>query len=127
MPSPKIFVILRKRKVIMAGRFLEVKQSLLEEIVARIRASSSPDRIILFGSAATGEMNKDSDLDLLVLLDSPENPRLESTRIRSELRGLGWPIDVLVMDKDRFEQTKSLIGGLAYPANKYGQVLYAVS
>ncbi len=111
----------------MAGRSLEIDKSILDEIVARICASASPERIILFGSAATGEMNKDSDLDLLILLDSPENPRLESTRIRSELRGLGWPIDVLVMDKDRFEQTKSLIGGLAYPANKYGQVLYAVS
>ncbi len=111
----------------MSGRFLEVDQSLLEEVVSRIRETTSPERIILFGSAATGDMNQDSDIDLLVLLDSPESPRQESVRIRKQLRGLGWPIDVLIMDRERFDQTKDLVGGLAYPANKYGRVLYAVS
>lgn len=111
----------------MSGRFLEIDQSLLEEVVTRIRGTVDPERIILFGSAVTGEMNQDSDLDFLVLLDSPDNPRQESVRIRSQLRGLGWPIDVLVMDRDRFDQTKDLVGGLAYPADRYGRVLYAVS
>ena len=111
----------------MTGRNLEVDQLLLDEVVTRIRAASNPDRIILFGSAATGDMDRDSDLDLLVLLNSPENPRQESVRIRSHLRGLGWPIDVLVMDSARFDQTKDIVGGLAYPANRYGRVLYAAS
>ncbi len=111
----------------MSGRHLVIDQLLLDEVVARIRDASSPDRIILFGSAATGEMNRDSDLDLLVLVNNPENPRQESVRIRGRLRGLGWPIDVLVMDKERFDQTKDIVGGLAYPANRYGRVLYAVS
>jgi len=111
----------------MSGRHLEVDQSLLEEVVARIRDASNPERIILFGSAATGEMDRDSDLDLLALLNSPQNPRQESVRIRSHLRGLGWPIDLLVMDRDRFDETKDLVGGLAYPAHRYGRVLYDVS
>jgi predicted nucleotidyltransferase len=111
----------------MSGRFSEVDQLLLEEVVTRIRETANPERIILFGSAATGGMGQDSDLDLLVLLNSPENPRQESVRIRSGLRGLGWPIDVLVMDRERFDQTKDLVGGLAYPAHRYGRVLYAVS
>ncbi len=72
-------------------------------------------------------MERDSDLDVLVLLNSPEDPRRESVRIRSRLRGLGWPIDLLVMDRERFDQTKDLVGGLAYPAHRYGKVLYAVS
>ena len=28
------------------------------------------------------------------------------------------------MDTERFEETKEIIGGLAYPANKYGRVIY---
>jgi len=111
----------------MTGRYLDVDQALLDEVVARIRAVAEPERIILFGSAATGEMERDSDLDVLVLLNSPEDPRRESVRIRSRLRGLGWPIDLLVMDRERFDQTKDLVGGLAYPAHRYGKVLYAVS
>ena len=111
----------------MSGRVLEVDQSLLEEVVKRIRAAADPERIILFGSAASGNIERDSDIDLLVLLAAPDNTRMESVRIRSVLRGLGWPIDVVVMDRARFDQTKDIVGGLAYPAHRYGRVLYAVS
>ena len=111
----------------MSGRVLEVDQSLLEEVVKRIRAAADPERIILFGSAASGNIERDSDIDLLVLLAAPDNTRMESVRIRSVLRGLGWPINVVVMDRARFDQTKDIVGGLAYPAHRYGRVLYAVS
>ena len=39
---------------------------LIQEIVRRILTVTKPDRIILFGSAATGNMTRDSDIDLLV-------------------------------------------------------------
>ncbi|MGD9547940.1 MAG: nucleotidyltransferase domain-containing protein [Candidatus Krumholzibacteriia bacterium] len=111
----------------MPGRKLEIDQELLAEVVARVQAATRPDRIILFGSAATGTMDRDSDLDILVLMDNPGNPRLESIRIRKGLGDLGWPIDVLVMDTKRFDETRDIVGGLAYPAHRYGRVLYAVS
>jgi predicted nucleotidyltransferase len=39
----------------------------MSEIVKRILEVAEPQRIILFGSAATGQITKDSDIDLLVL------------------------------------------------------------
>lgn len=63
-------------------------------------------------------MDHNSDLDLLVLMDSPRKTRHESVRIRSQLRGMGWPIDVLVMDTTRFDETKNIIGSVAYPTNQ---------
>jgi uncharacterized protein len=101
-----------------------VDDSLLSEIVRRILAVATPDRIILFGSAATGQMTKDSDLDLLVLEAAPENTRAESLKIRRQLDDLAYPADVIVIPTQRFEETKHLIGGIAYPAHKYGKVLY---
>ena len=103
---------------------MDVAESLLQKIVRRMLEVSQPDRIILFGSAATGQMTRDSDIDLLVLEASPEEPRRESVRLRNALRGLGYPFDVMVMATERFEETKEIIGGLAYPANKYGRVIY---
>lgn len=41
--------------------------SLTDTIVQRLLEVSQPDRIILFGSAATGQLTPDSDIDLLVL------------------------------------------------------------
>jgi len=101
-----------------------VDDSLLSEMVRRILTVAAPDRIILFGSAATGTMTKDSDLDLLVVQPSAENTRDESVKIRSALGNLGYPIDVIVIRTERFEETKNVAGGIAYPANKYGRVLY---
>jgi predicted nucleotidyltransferase len=97
---------------------------LFKKVVERILAVAKPDRIILFGSAATGSVTRDSDLDLLVLERGLGNQRQESARLREALGDLGVPLDVFAMDSERFEETKGVIGGLAYPANKYGRVIY---
>jgi len=102
-----------------------IGDQLLNEIVQRLCGAARVARIVLFGSAATGRMSPDSDIDLLVLEDEPiVDIRQEIVRLRAALRGLGMPFDVLVMNKKRFEETKHLIGGIAYPANKYGRVIY---
>src|SRR5437762_10093287 len=54
---------------------MAVDETLLDEIVRRVLAVARPDRIILFGSAATGQMTKDSDIDLLVIEPAPANTR----------------------------------------------------
>ena len=87
-------------------------------------AIAKPERIILFGSAATGSITRDSDLDLLVVERDFKSQREESTRLRKALGDLGIPVDVFAMTLERFEETKGVIGGLAYPANKYGKVIY---
>jgi len=97
---------------------------LLKKVVDRILAVAKPERIILFGSGVTGLMTRDSDLDLLVIERDFKSQREESTRLRKALGDLGIPVDVFAMTSERFEETKGVIGGLAYPANKYGRVIY---
>ena len=46
---------------------MTVDDDLLKEVVDRILSVAEPERIILFGSAASGSMTRDSDLDLLVI------------------------------------------------------------
>jgi predicted nucleotidyltransferase len=103
---------------------MRVDEALLDEVVRRVLTVARPDRIILFGSAATSEMTEDSDLDLLVVEPEPADTRDRSVRIRRALGDVRYPVDVIVMSRTRFEETKNLIGGIAYPARKYGRVLY---
>jgi predicted nucleotidyltransferase len=103
---------------------MDLDQKLIEEIVGRILAVTPAERIIMFGSAAIGNMTRDSDIDLLVLKSAPDNPRRESVRVRQALRGLGYPFDIIVMATERFDESKGVIGGIAFPANKYGKVIY---
>lgn len=102
-----------------------IDEKLIQEIVRRIVAVAAPDRIILYGSAATGQMTPDSDIDLLVLeAAEPQSTWKERERIREALRGLGYRFDVLVMGTERFEETKDFIGGMAFAPNRYGKVVY---
>lgn len=102
----------------------KIDQRLIREIVDRITRVTQPDRVILFGSGATGRMTRDSDIDLLVLERDVEDTRGESRRLRGALVGLGIAVDLIVMRTERFEETKGVIGGIAYPASKYGRIIY---
>lgn len=108
-------------------RVVDVDQQLLEEIVGRLTAAAQPARVIVFGSVATNTAGADSDIDLLVLLDDVKDSRRESVRLRDVLRGIAVPLDVVVMATQRFEETKHVVGGIAYPAHRYGRVIYAAA
>jgi predicted nucleotidyltransferase len=101
-----------------------ITDTLERELVERILTAAKPDRIILFGSATAGEMTRDSDIDLLVVEPAPGNTRQESVRIRRALDEIGYPVDVIVMSTSRFDETKNVFGGIAWPAHKYGRVIY---
>jgi len=103
---------------------MDVDETLLNEVVRRVLTVARPDRIILFGSAATGQMTKDSDIDLLVVEAAPANTHERRVAIRGAVGDIGYPVDVIVMRTERFERTKRFVGGIAYPANKYGRVIY---
>ncbi len=101
-----------------------IDEGMIREIVRRITSVVKPDKIILFGSAAQGEMTPDSDIDLLVIEKDVPSPRAESVRLRDALDDVGYPVDVFVVSCGYFEDTKNIFGGLAYPAHKYGKVIY---
>lgn len=94
------------------------------EIVRRILTVLRPARVILFGSAATGTMTRDSDIDLLVVADTVSDARADALRVRHALTGLPYAFDVIVMSRERFEETRGVIGGIAWPAGRQGKVIY---
>jgi predicted nucleotidyltransferase len=101
-----------------------IDEQTIQEIVQRILTAARPDKIILFGSAATGPMTRDSDVDLLIVEPDTSDQRNEYVRIIKALWDIRYPFDVLFIDTRWFEESKDIIGGIAYPANKYGKVIY---
>ena len=101
-----------------------LEDCLVQEIVQRLLGVIRPDRIIVFGSAAAGRMTRDSDIDLLIVAPSPENTLEEHVRVRGCLRGLGFRFDVFLIATEKFEESKDVLGGIAYPAHRYGRVIY---
>lgn len=70
--------------------------------------ASSPARILLFGSHARGEGRAGSDLDVLVIEDQVVNAYAETVRMRKALRGLGVPVDIVVVSASEAAAPRSL-------------------
>jgi len=101
-----------------------VDEAVVQEIVRRIVDAVAPEKIILFGSAARGEMGPDSDLDFLVV--KPCEDRRETARqIYQRLRGVGAPKDIVVVTPEDIERHRDTIGLIIRPALREGKVVYA--
>ncbi|OGG46880.1 MAG: hypothetical protein A3F84_28380 [Candidatus Handelsmanbacteria bacterium RIFCSPLOWO2_12_FULL_64_10] len=73
-----------------------VNAAVLEEIVRKIVEAFRPERIILFGSYAYGTSTQDSDVDLLVIMDTKARPAERSARIAKVCRPRYLAMDILV-------------------------------
>ena len=74
------------------------------EIILRLVEIFDPEKIFLFGSYAWGIPNKDSDLDLLVIVSHHEKPPHQRATIAyTGLRDIPFPLDILVKTRSEFE------------------------
>jgi predicted nucleotidyltransferase len=105
----------------------KMASSILDEIVRRIVEVAQPDQIILFGSAARGEVGPDSDLDLLVIKSGVAHRRRLAQEIYLSLFGIPVPVDVVVATPDDIEAYSHKVGTILGPALREGRKIYAVS
>jgi len=103
---------------------MEPDAQLLDELVRRIVAAVHPLCIILFGSAARGEMGPDSDLDGLVVMPDGVHRRETAQLIRRHLMGLGFAKDILVVTESDVEKHRANPYLIIKPAMDEGKELY---
>jgi predicted nucleotidyltransferase len=103
--------------------FSSPEQEVLAEVPRRL-AALHPRKIVLFGSRAEGTARKDSDYDLLVVmeLDDPAGPR--SVPVQRLLQGLPVPFDVIVYTPEEWEAFRTHPLALAHRIAETGRVLY---
>jgi uncharacterized protein len=100
----------------------------LEVVTARVLATlGDVERIVLFGSRAKGLHSVDSDVDLLIIVqtDLPINER--TVGLRLALRGLGVGFDLIVLTPDEIEQHRAWKSGVVAKALDEGVVLHAAA
>ena len=98
--------------------------TILADVTRRIIKVASPQRIILFGSAVTGKMNQDSDLDILVIMRGPAHRRQLAQRIYRNLHGVSLPVDIIVATEDDIMDSTMKSGSILRPAIAEGQIIY---
>ena len=100
-------------------------QAMLDSLVQRIAEAVQPTRIILFGSAARGQMGPDSDLDILVVMPDGAHRRRTAQTIYRCLTGLGVAKDVIVATETDIRDHVDNPSLVLYPALREGRVIYA--
>jgi len=101
-----------------------VEQAVLDEIIRRIVEVAQPEKIIMFGSAARGEMGPHSDVDLLVIKSGAHRRRL-AQEIYMNMMGAGQAVDVIVVTPEDIERYKDSFALVIEPALREGKVIYA--
>jgi predicted nucleotidyltransferase len=102
----------------------ETLQETLDEIIKRIVETASPEKIILFGSAVRGEMDSNSDIDLLVVKSNIHRRRL-AQEIYRNLIGIPQGVDVIVATPEDLVRYKDSFSLVIEPALREGRVIYA--
>ena len=100
-----------------------IDRKILDEIIRRIADAAQPQRIILFGSVARGDMGPNSDVDLLVVKEGAD--ALDVTfRIYENLHAVGAAVDAVVVSPDDVERYKDSHALVIKPALQEGKVVY---
>ena len=73
-----------------------IDHDVLERLVEAVVRTADPERVILFGSAARGELTDDSDIDILVVKDQCQPLELAGD-IQVALPAEMHPVDVIVV------------------------------
>ncbi len=99
-------------------------REIIEEIISRVVKATDPDKIILFGSGARGEMRSNSDLDLLVVKSGPIHRRKLAQVIYKNLFGVGQAVDIIVVTPEDIERYGDVPALVLEPALREGKVIY---
>jgi len=107
---------------------VNIPDDMIDRITQRIVSEVHPQRILLFGSWARGQVNQDSDIDLLVIEREPfgesRSRRKEATRIWRCLSRFRIPTDILVYSTNEVDQWKDSSHHVIGRAIREGKVLY---
>ncbi len=96
----------------------------LQELVRRIVDAVHPLKIILFGSAARGEMGLNSDLDVLVVMPDGTPRRKTAQTIYRRMFGFGFAKDIVVVTPSDIRNYGSNPYMIIKPALDEGKELY---
>jgi predicted nucleotidyltransferase len=119
MATPTVYQVppLNKRK--------RIPMKTIRAIAKHIAEKYNPEEIILFGSHAYGKPTAWSDVDLLVVMDTPNGEEFEkSLEIRKSLPSLTFGLDVVVRSRKVIERRKKLGDWFLVDITEKGKVLY---
>jgi predicted nucleotidyltransferase len=96
----------------------------IRQAVQKIVDAAHPEKVILFGSFANGQPTPDSDVDLLVIMQSDQNAHARAVQISEILYPRPFPVDIIVRTPEEVAERLALGDGFFHEIMTNGKVLY---
>lgn len=97
----------------------------IKQLVKGIVENVHPLKIILFGSAARGELSVGSDIDVLVIMPEGVHRRKTAQFLYRQITGIGLPFDIIVATHSDLLKYKDNIGLIYHTVLEEGKEIYA--
>ncbi len=97
----------------------------IRSVVQAIIKEVHPVQIILFGSAARGDLDANSDIDFLVVMPDGTHKRQTAHLLYKKIRGVGIPFDILVATPSLLTKHKDNAGLIYKTILSEGKQVYA--
>src|SRR5499427_2336889 len=104
--------------------FAPVTEEVLQAMVHRLVTGLHPHKIMLFGSYVSGTPTADSDVDLLVIVDTQARPVDRYVCVSRLLRPRPFPLDLLVKTPEEITQALDRDDAFMREIMARGRVLY---
>lgn len=100
-----------------------IPQKAIDQVVKQIAEKFKPQKIILFGSYARGNPRPESDVDLMVVMDTPLKEVQQSLEIYRHLN-VRFGLDLLVYTPKHLQERWDLCDWLVRDILEEGKVVY---
>ena len=97
----------------------------IRALAKRIAEKFDPEKIILFGSHAYGKPTSWSDVDLLVIMETPKGELKTILEISDSLPPLHFSVDIIARSRKAIERRKKMGDYFMRDITEKGKVLYA--
>jgi uncharacterized protein len=113
-----------RRANVAQGEVHPITMSAIRALARRIVEGFQPEKIILFGSYAYGQPRPDSDVDLLVIMETTLRSRQQRLEISRALSPRPFPLDIVVRTPEEVAQRLALGDAFLDEIISHGRVLY---
>jgi predicted nucleotidyltransferase len=96
----------------------------IDQLRDRITQAMQPEKIYLFGSYADGKANDESDVDLLVVMDSALSPHKRNVAVKRLFPRRSFSLDAFVYTPQEFARYRDIPGTIVYNATHHGRLLH---
>jgi len=104
------------------NRYEPMFEEKLKKIIQNLK-SYDPEKIILFGSSTKGKLSKGSDIDLIIIKQTKDDPWKRAAQVDRFIDHV-VPVDVLIYTPDEIEERLKMNDFFVKDILKKGKVLY---